>query len=94
MAANGAVAFRREKWVPLGGPSGGDGGDGGDVVFRAEERVATLLDFRFKKRINAHAARTVAAKTSTARPPPTSSSASPSARRCSTRTTAAWSPIS
>jgi GTP-binding protein len=50
---NGAVAFRREKWVPLGGPSGGDGGDGGDVVFRAEERVATLLDFRFKKRINA-----------------------------------------
>ncbi len=50
---NGAVAFRREKYVPLGGPSGGDGGDGGDVVFRADERVATLLDFRFQKRIAA-----------------------------------------
>lgn len=48
---NGAVAFRREKWVPLGGPSGGDGGDGGDVVFEANERIATLLDFQFKKRI-------------------------------------------
>jgi GTP-binding protein len=48
---NGAVAFRREKYVPLGGPSGGDGGDGGDVVLRADERLATLLDFRFKKRL-------------------------------------------
>ncbi len=50
---NGAVAFRREKYVPLGGPSGGDGGDGGDVVFEADERLATLLDFRFKKRVSA-----------------------------------------
>jgi GTP-binding protein len=48
---NGAVAFRREKYVPLGGPSGGDGGDGGDVILKADERLATLLDFRFKKRL-------------------------------------------
>jgi GTP-binding protein len=50
---NGAVAFRREKYVPLGGPAGGDGGDGGDVVFRADERLATLLDLRYRKKLHA-----------------------------------------
>jgi GTP-binding protein len=48
---NGAVAFRREKYVPLGGPAGGDGGDGGDVIFRADERLSTLLDLRYRKRV-------------------------------------------
>jgi GTP-binding protein len=48
---NGAVAFRREKYTPLGGPSGGDGGDGGDVILRADDRVATLLDFRYRHKI-------------------------------------------
>ncbi|MDQ3814180.1 MAG: GTPase ObgE, partial [Armatimonadota bacterium] len=42
---HGIVAFRREKYMPQGGPSGGDGGDGGDVILRAHPNVKTLLDF-------------------------------------------------
>lgn len=41
---DGAVAFRREKYEPHGGPDGGDGGDGGSVILRADENVSTLLD--------------------------------------------------
>ncbi len=47
---NGAVSFRREKYVAAGGPDGGDGGRGGDVVFQVDDHLSTLSDFKYKKK--------------------------------------------
>ncbi len=49
----GAVTFRREKFIPKGGPDGGDGGTGGDVVFIADKQLHTLQDIRYKKTYSA-----------------------------------------
>src|SRR6202161_2739300 len=54
---NGCLAFRREKYVPRGGPSGGDGGDGGDVIMESSERHNTLVHFRFNPEYKAQRGR-------------------------------------
>ena len=50
---NGKVSFRREKFVPNGGPNGGDGGKGGDIIFRVTDKVSNLGEFRYKKHFRA-----------------------------------------
>ena len=50
---DGAISFRREKYVAAGGPDGGDGGKGGDVYFTVDPDANTLIDFRFKKKFKA-----------------------------------------
>ena len=46
---NGAISFRREKFVEFGGPDGGDGGRGGDVIVEAVDGLNTLIDFRYQQ---------------------------------------------
>ena len=60
---NGAISFRREKYVASGGPDGGDGGKGGDIYFIVDPDSNTLLNFRYKKNccytINVHIVYTI-----------------------------------
>lgn len=50
---DGAVSFHREKYIAAGGPDGGDGGRGGDIVFKADDNLSTLADFRYKRKYSA-----------------------------------------
>ena len=50
---NGAVSFRREKYIAAGGPDGGDGGKGGNIVFKVDTNLSTLADFRYKRKYTA-----------------------------------------
>ncbi len=50
---NGAISWRREKYVPAGGPDGGDGGKGGNVVFHVDTGMTTLMDFKYKRKYKA-----------------------------------------
>src|SRR3989338_6046727 len=50
---NGCLSFRREKFIPFGGPDGGDGGDGGCVYLQGDERLNTLIEFRYQRSFNA-----------------------------------------
>ena len=50
---NGAISFRREKYVAAGGPDGGDGGKGGDIYFEVDPDSNTLIDFRYNKKFKA-----------------------------------------
>lgn len=48
---NGCMAYRREKYIPMGGPYGGNGGKGSDIIFEADEGLKTLIDLRYQKKI-------------------------------------------
>ena len=48
---DGCTAFRREKYIPMGGPFGGNGGKGADIIFKADGGLKTLIDLRYQKKI-------------------------------------------
>lgn len=77
---NGACSFHTEKYVPNGGPDGGDGGSGGDVIFRATSSLNTLNNFYYSKHFRAETAKTEQVKTATANAAKTFTSTCPSAR--------------
>src|SRR5258706_10888188 len=50
---DGVIAWRKEKYIPKGGPTGGNGGPGGNIIFLADPQLATLLDFRYNRKYKA-----------------------------------------
>lgn len=67
---DGAVSFHREKYVAAGGPDGGDGGKGGDVIFKVDDNISNLIDFRYKKKYAAEKGQNGGAKNSYGRSAP------------------------
>ncbi len=61
---DGIVAWRREKYIPMGGPAGGDGGKGGSVFLETTPELSTLVEFRFKRGFAANPARRAAPRIS------------------------------
>ncbi|MFT5710536.1 MAG: GTP-binding protein [Halioglobus sp.] len=62
---NGAMSFRREKYIAKGGPDGGDGGDGGSVIMEADEALNTMVDYRFQRSFRAESGATGAGRNCT-----------------------------
>ena len=84
----GCISFRREKYVPRGGPDGGDGGAGGTVCLEADPALNTLLDYHYKRHYKAGRGGTARAPTAMAPTARTSSSAFPSGPSCAIATPA------
>lgn len=67
---DGCVSFHREKYIAAGGPDGGDGGKGGDIVFKVDDNISNLIDFRYKKKYVAEKGQNGSSKNCTGRNAP------------------------